>query len=114
MTNAVWPFMQWHNVGVPEAKRLVQQVTNKYEKDFQQNVRDFITGEGEDDKLQAYLKAQGQQIPGNVTWSLRCPRYHLELCEEADRSLHSTVKGLRFHQRGMKSRPKVRLLLCVI
>lgn len=106
--------MQWHNVGVPEAKRLVQQVTNKYEKDFQQNVRDFITGEGEDDKLQAYLKAQGQQIPGNVTWSLRCPRYHLELCEEADRSLHSTVKGLRFHQRGMKSRPKVRLLLCVI
>lgn len=53
--------MQWHNVGMPEAKRLVQQVTNKYEKDFQQNVRDFITGEGEDDvKLQTYLKAQGQ------------------------------------------------------
>lgn len=27
-------------------------------------------------------------------WSLRCPRYHPELCEEADKSLHSTVKGL--------------------
>lgn len=94
MTNAVWLFMQWHNVDVPEAKILVQQVTNGYEKEFQQNVASFVAGKGKDNiKLQTYLKAQGQQIPGNVAWSLRCPRYHPELCE-AGKMLYSTVQGL--------------------
>lgn len=101
MTNAVWLFMQWHNVDVPEAKRLVQQVTNTYEKEFQQSVASFIVGEGKNNfKLQIYLKAHKQQIPGNIAWSLRCPRYHPELSEEAGRILHNTVQGLSIILKG--------------
>lgn len=95
MKNAVWLFMQWCNVDVSEAKRLVQQATNKYDKEFRQNVASFIEGKGKDNfKLQTYLKAQGQQMPGNAAWSLRYPRYHPELCEETGGILHSTVQGL--------------------
>ncbi|KAI9376024.1 isoprenoid synthase domain-containing protein [Aspergillus egyptiacus] len=48
------------------------------------NVAAFIDREGKDNfKLQNYLKAQGYQIPGNVAWSLRCPRYHPHLVPEA-------------------------------
>ncbi|KAL3474415.1 isoprenoid synthase domain-containing protein [Aspergillus californicus] len=59
-------------------------MTNAYEQQYLHNVAGFATGEGKDNvKLQAYLKAQGYQIPGNVAWSLQCPRYHPQLCDEA-------------------------------
>ncbi|KAJ5094984.1 geranylgeranyl pyrophosphate synthase [Penicillium argentinense] len=35
-----------------------------------------------------YLKALAFQMPGNVAWSLRCPRYHPERCSEAEGLLH--------------------------
>ena len=95
MTNAIWLFMQWHNMDVFEAKRLLQKVTNEYEKEFRQRVASFIAGEGKDNiKLQTYLKAQGHQIPKSVAWSLRCPRYHPELSDEAGRILHGTAQDL--------------------
>lgn len=104
MTNAVWLFMQWHNIDVPGAKILVQQVTNRYEKEFQQNVASFVAGKGKDNiKLQTYLKAQSQQMPGNVAWSLRCPRYHPELCEEASKMIYSTVQGLSIPPKRVKT-----------
>ncbi|KAL4876926.1 isoprenoid synthase domain-containing protein [Aspergillus karnatakaensis] len=84
MTNAVWLFMQWEGLSVKQAKERVREVTNGYEQEYLRRVAEFAAGEGQDDlKLQSYLKAEGYQISGNVAWSLRCPRYHPWLCEEA-------------------------------
>lgn len=96
MTNAVWLFMQWHQVDEEEAKRLVQQVTNDYERGYQQRVQEFMAGQGKSNaKLQLYLTALGCQIPGNVAWSLRCPRYHPWLCEEGSALLQASMKEAR-------------------
>ncbi|GLB12133.1 terpene cyclase [Aspergillus tubingensis] len=96
MTNAVWLFMQWHQVDEEGAKRLVQQVTNDYERGYQQRVQEFIAGKGKSNtKLQLYLTALGCQIPGNVAWSLRCPRYHPWLCEEGSALLQASMKEAR-------------------
>ncbi|OJJ72250.1 hypothetical protein ASPBRDRAFT_675371 [Aspergillus brasiliensis CBS 101740] len=96
MTNAVWLFMQWHQVDEQEAKRRVRQVTNDYEREYQQRVRDFISGEGKSNtKLQLYLTALGYQIPGNIAWSLRCPRYHPWLCEEGSALLRASMDEAR-------------------
>ncbi|KAL7651519.1 hypothetical protein ACMYSQ_011229 [Aspergillus niger] len=96
MTNAVWLFMQWHQVGKEEAKVLVRQVTNDYEREYQQRVQEYIAGEGKSNsKIQLYLTALGYQIPGNVTWSLRCPRYHPWLCEEGSALLQTSMEEAR-------------------
>lgn len=74
----------------PEAKEMVRHVVNEYEQEFLQKMEVFLTtGEGKrNDKLRDYLTAQAYQVSENVTWSLRCPRYHPELCEEGERLLH--------------------------
>ncbi|PYI01416.1 geranylgeranyl pyrophosphate synthase [Aspergillus sclerotiicarbonarius CBS 121057] len=91
MTNAVWLFKQWHHVDQDEAKRLVQQVTNNYEKEYRQRVHECVSGEGKENaRLQEYLVALGYQIPGNVAWSLHCPRYHPWLCEKAGAILQAS------------------------
>ncbi|KAL4961087.1 bifunctional terpene synthase/polyprenyl synthetase family protein [Aspergillus stella-maris] len=96
MTNAVWLFMQWENLNVEQAKRRVQEVTNQYEQQYLKNIADFAADEGKENiKLQTYLKAQGYQVPGNVAWSLQCPRYHPWLCKEAASLLHQdTIQEL--------------------
>ena len=96
MTNAVWLFMQWENLNAEQAKRRVQEVTKQYEQQYLRNIADFAAGEGKENiKLQTYLKAQGYQVPGNVAWSLRCPRYHPWLCKEAASLLHQdTIQEL--------------------
>lgn len=92
MTNAVWLFMQWHQVDQQAAKRCVQEVTNKYEKEYRQRVQEFVSGQGKTNaKVQVYLSALGYQIPGNVSWSLRCPRYHPWLGGEARAILHDST-----------------------
>ncbi|KAL4938163.1 hypothetical protein BDV06DRAFT_215327 [Aspergillus oleicola] len=60
------------------------------------NITEFATGDGKGNiKLQNYLEAQGYQVPGNVAWSLRCPRYHPWLCKEAASLLHQdTIQEL--------------------
>ena len=90
MTNLVWLFMHWRNVDIPEAKEMVRHVVNQYEQEFLQKMDAFLTtGEGKGNaKLKDYLTAQAYQVSGNVAWSLRCPRYHPELCEEGERVLH--------------------------
>ncbi|GFF26184.1 fusicoccadiene synthase [Aspergillus lentulus] len=84
MTNLVWLFMQWDQVDVQEAKRRVREVTNQYEDEYRERMEAFLAKDGRgNDKLKIYLHALGHQIPGNVAWSLRCPRYHPELCDDA-------------------------------
>jgi hypothetical protein len=84
MTNLVWLFMQWDQVDIQEAKRRVREVTNRYEDEYRERMEASLAkdcrGNG---KLKTYLHALGHQIPGNVAWSLRCPRYHPELCDDA-------------------------------
>ncbi|KAL4801265.1 isoprenoid synthase domain-containing protein [Aspergillus unguis] len=87
MTNAVWLFMQWENLDVEQAKERVRNVVNQYEKQYLNNIAGYAAGCKEDDKILGYLNAQKYQIPGNLAWSLRCPRYHPELCEEASKLL---------------------------
>jgi hypothetical protein len=100
MTNLVWLFMQWYKVDIAEAKEHVRKVTNQYEREYQQKVNTFMAMEGRGNaKLETYLKALGHQIPGNVVWSLRCPRYHPELCEDASKLLggdHGITRGEQF------------------
>ncbi|KAL4994894.1 isoprenoid synthase domain-containing protein [Aspergillus recurvatus] len=51
---------------------------------YLRNLEEFAAGPGKErPHLLEYLKAEAYQIPGNVAWSLRCPRYHPELCEDA-------------------------------
>ncbi|RAH78110.1 geranylgeranyl pyrophosphate synthase [Aspergillus japonicus CBS 114.51] len=93
MTNAVWLCMHWHGVDVPAAKEMVRQVTTNFEREFQQRVAEYIAGDGrENRKVQVYLRALGYQIPGNVAWSLRCPRYHPHLVQEAGRLLEESMQ----------------------
>lgn len=94
MTNAVWLFTQWDNVDIATAKKLVREVTNQYEEEYQRRVEEFILGEGHNaTKLHTYLRALAYQIPGNIAWSLRCPRYHPELCDEAGRFLENEMSS---------------------
>ncbi|KAL4758128.1 isoprenoid synthase domain-containing protein [Aspergillus foveolatus] len=61
---------------------------------YLRNIEEFAAGPGKErPHLLEYLKAEGYQIPGNVAWSLRCPRYHPELCETAAALLreHQTI-----------------------
>lgn len=102
MTNLVWLFMHWRNVGIPEAKAMVRHVVNQYEQEFLQKMDAFLTtGEGKGNvKLKDYLTAQAYQVSGDVVWSLRCPRYHPELCEEGERLLHGVhVQDSMQHQK---------------
>lgn len=96
MTNLVWLFMQWDQVDVQEAKRRVREVTNRYENKYKQHVEAFLAKEGKGSgKLKTYLNALGHQIPGNFSWSLRCPRYHPGLCDEASVLLERDRKESR-------------------
>jgi ophiobolin F synthase len=78
MTNAVWQYMQWEDIGVEKAKESVKQVTTNYEAEFLQLREEFIQSQGarKSPHLEKYLTALAYQIPGNFVWSLTCPRYH--------------------------------------
>jgi hypothetical protein len=77
LTNAVWLFMQWHDVDVHTAKDMVRTATNCYEKQFLELSKEFRrTHAPISEKLNQYLMALTYQVGGNVVWSLNCPRYH--------------------------------------
>lgn len=89
MTNAVWLYMKWENISIDEAKDRVRQVVRDYETEFQQRMNIFVADQEEcSPKLREYLRALAFQIPGNIVWSLRCPRYHPELCIEGEALLN--------------------------
>ncbi|KAL4953372.1 isoprenoid synthase domain-containing protein [Aspergillus filifer] len=72
---------------------------------YLRNIAEFAAGEGKEDmKLQTYLRAQGYQIPGNVAWSLRCPRYHPCLCKDEASLLHQdTIQKLEVGRESQAS-----------
>jgi hypothetical protein len=47
MTNAVWQYMQWENIGVEEAKEKVKQVTTHYESEIPTTTRRIHPGSRE-------------------------------------------------------------------
>ena len=75
LTNAVWLFMQWHNVDIATAKSMVRDTANQYEQSFVRLKEDFLRTYPRDRKLRNYLNGLAYQIIGNVAWSLTCPRY---------------------------------------
>lgn len=92
MTNAVWLFMNWQGLSIAEAKEKARQVVRKYEKGFQTQMNRFVADKERcSPKLARYLKALAYQIPGNIVWSLRCPRYHPELCPDATERLKDSM-----------------------
>lgn len=78
MTNAVWLYTRWYGVDIPRAKEMVKEQTLAYERRFIQLWQSFIASEpAPSTKLKEYLQALSYQVPGNVIWSLTCPRYQL-------------------------------------
>ncbi|KAJ5586656.1 isoprenoid synthase domain-containing protein [Penicillium hetheringtonii] len=93
MTNLVWLYIQWEDLSIPEAKERTRETVRHYEAEYYQRVNAFsLDGEKCSMNLEIYLKAQAYQISGNVAWSLRCPRYHPELCAKGQDMLHSQAK----------------------
>jgi hypothetical protein len=93
MTNIVWLYMQRDNLSAHDAKERARQVIRGYEKKFLQEMHAFIANEEIcSPKLRIYLTALALFIPGNVTWSMSCPRYNPELCTEAEALLQSDAK----------------------
>ena len=76
LNNAVWLHMQWHDVDVGVAKRMVLDKTRQHEDEFLANCARYRR-ENDDipEKLDRHLQALAYQVSGNVVWSLNCPRY---------------------------------------
>lgn len=92
MTSAVWLYMTWEGLSVTEAKHKTRLLVRRYEQSFQDQITPFIQGDERcSPKLSRYLNALTFQIPGNVAWSLRCPRYHPELGSEATELLKGST-----------------------
>lgn len=78
LTNAVWLYMQWEKCDVIRAKELTRLEVNRLEREFLRLKRDFERGPlGKNEKLVYYVRALAYQIPGNLIWSLKCPRYNV-------------------------------------
>lgn len=92
MTNAVWLYMTWESLPITEAKKKVRQLARQFEREFQSWLDYMFADEQRcSPKVAAYLRALAFQIPGNAVWSLRTPRYHPELCEEAGALLQQST-----------------------
>lgn len=102
MTNLVWLFMNWEGLSIPGAKKRARQTVRGYEEDFRQKVNDFID-QSDSPKLARHLKALTYQIPGNISWSLRCPRYHPRLCVEAESMMKTGNESNELTQNGTSS-----------
>lgn len=96
MTSLVWLYMQWENLSIPQAKEKTKETVRRYEAEYYEKVEAFTSDREKcSTNLARYLKAQAYQISGNVAWSLRCPRYHPELCPEAQDALNAQAKQRR-------------------
>lgn len=93
MTNLVFLFMQWENLSIAEAKERTKETVRHYEEEYYEKVKAFsLDRKTCSTNLETYLKAQSYQISGNVAWSLRCPRYHPELCAKAQDMLDAQLE----------------------
>ncbi|KAJ5670875.1 isoprenoid synthase domain-containing protein [Penicillium longicatenatum] len=109
MTNAVWLYMKWENISSDEAKAKLRQVVRDYEKEFQQRMNSFVADKEKcSPKLREYLRALAFQIPGNIVWSLRCPRYHPELGVEGEALFQNGA--VNSHQALQSEQDKERLV----
>lgn len=90
MMNVVWLYMQHENSSPSAAKERTRQVICDYEKRFLQEMHAFFEDEVVcTPRLRVYLTGISFFIPGNVVWSMSCPRYHPELCDKAETLLQS-------------------------
>ncbi|KAJ5065742.1 isoprenoid synthase domain-containing protein [Bipolaris maydis] len=79
LSNAVWLYMQWNDVDVDVAKRVILDVTRQNEDKFLENCANYRRENKKmSQKLSRHLYALECQISGNVVWSLNSPRYRPE------------------------------------
>ena len=70
--------------GISTAKDLVLRSTAGFEQEFLWRCKGFEKRGKSNEKLERYLWGLKFQIPGNVVWSLHCPRYRPELRYDAN------------------------------
>jgi ophiobolin F synthase len=68
--------MQWHQVDVDVAKKMVRDITQKYEHQFLERRKQLQEDNSTSEKLNSHLDGLMYQISGNLVWSLNAPRYH--------------------------------------
>lgn len=101
MINAVSLYMQWQGVNVTTAKQLVIEACNRFETGFLNLCEQFRREHAPlSPKLDLYLRALSYQIPGNVVWSLNCPRYHPEYRYDPNTGLEDAISA---DQRGREN-----------
>jgi hypothetical protein len=97
--NAVWFNMQWHGVDIAEAKRLVRDAANRYERRFLELCDSFRSAHAPiSEKLDRYLKGMAYQVSGNVIWSLNCPRYHPEFRYDPNAGIEDRLTDWSYSQ----------------
>lgn len=85
LTNAVWLYMNWQNVGVETAKNMVREATMTYEKNFLSLCQRFKASQPPvSSKINEYLTSLQHLLSGNVVWSISCPRYHSKSYHDID------------------------------
>lgn len=89
--NAVYLYMKWQGVHIAEAKQLVREATNRYERQFLELCDRFRQDHPSADKLDKYLRGLSYQVSGNVVWSLNCPRYHPEYRYDPNAGVEDTI-----------------------
>ncbi|KAH7123605.1 isoprenoid synthase domain-containing protein [Dendryphion nanum] len=93
-TNSVWLMMRWTNTDIVGAKDIIRGATAEYEAEFLTRCDGFLQGLGQgevDEKLKIYLRALQYQVPGNMVWSVNCPRYHPAFRYDANAGLEDML-----------------------
>jgi hypothetical protein len=102
--NAVYLYMKWRGASIPEAKQLVREATNRYERQFLDLCDRFRQDHPSAHKLDKYLGGLSYQVSGNVVWSLNCPRYHPECRYDPNAGVEDMItaqqRGSLFHADG--------------
>lgn len=71
LTNSVWLHMEWHNVDIAAAKRMVKQAVWHYERRFLDLCAEYRCEYSSlSDHVDRHLRALAYQVSGNVIWSL--------------------------------------------
>ncbi|KAJ5116916.1 Variediene synthase [Penicillium angulare] len=92
MTNLVWLYTQWEDLSLSQAKEKTMQTVRNFETEYYHAMNLFMSNDKCSANCANYLKSLAYQMPGNVVWSLRCPRYHPELSPEEETLLHFAIK----------------------
>ena len=97
LTNSVWLHMEWHNVDIAAAKRMVKQAVWHYERRFLDLCAEYRCEYSSlSDHVDRHLRALAYQVSGNVVWSLNCPRYHPDCRYDPNAGLEDSLTDKKY------------------